>query len=437
MLTKVSPAPEDPSDKAMLRFSAVNWVIQEHQTIGRTLAESLRAAALRPWPDLSGRYYTYSAIEKWYYLYQRHGLTGLENRHRKDKGASRTISPTLGKWIIDQIESASSKIPLTALYEQWVLHREMPLEESQNPPHLDAIRRHLKVQGIQRQLPPEARCGATKAFETAATNDLWMVDFSPGPYLIYQSNQPPKSSHLCVIIDDHSRLVTHAAYYQREDSIAFHDCLKRAVRKRGLPYKLYTDNGKVFVSKHSKQICARLGIRLLHARPYHSWSKGKVERVIKTIQLGFEEWFRAKDKDHTATLSELNSKLQHWLDEVYHQRTHRSTKQTPLERYKQALQAKQVRILDISNELELERCFYLSLTRKVRSNGTIQLDGIHYEVDLSLKGKEIEIRYNPFSKERIEIFLKKTAYGQATPVDYLFNAQRRAPDQRQDTDNSQ
>jgi putative transposase len=435
MINNISPAPEDPSEKAMLRFSAVTWVIQEHQTIGRPLAECFRAAALRPWPDLAGRYYTFSAIEKWYYIYKKHGLAGLQNHVREDKGVSRTISDQLGKWIVQEVENATPKIPLTTLCEQWDLHGEMPLEEGQDAPHIDAIRRYLKEQGIERRSSPEARCGATKAFETRATGDLWMTDFSPGPYLTSPEGGAPKVTHLCIIIDDHSRLVTHAAYYPREDSAAFHDCLKCAIRKRGLPYKLYTDNGKVFVSNHSKQICARLGIQLLHARPYHSWSKGKVERVIRTIQLGFEEWFRLENKNHTATLTDLNNKLRHWLDQVYHQRIHRSTKQTPLQRYLQALQAKQIRILDISNELELERCFYFTTTRKVRSNGTIQLDGTHYEVSLSLKGKTIEIRYNPLSKDCIEVWLKKTSHGQATPVDYLFNARRRAPGQ--DPDNQQ
>src|SRR6266436_3664124 len=55
-----------------------------------------------------------------------------------------------------------------------------------------------------------------------------------------------------------------------------------------LPRKLYTDQGKPFVNAHTRIVCAQLGIRLLHCKPYHSWSKGKIERVIFSLQQGFE-----------------------------------------------------------------------------------------------------------------------------------------------------
>jgi len=40
--------------------------------------------------------------------------------------------------------------------------------------------------------------------------------------------------------------------------------------------KLYTDNGKVFLCRHLHLVCANLGIKLSHARPYAAWSKGYV-----------------------------------------------------------------------------------------------------------------------------------------------------------------
>ena len=52
----------------------------------------------------------------------------------------------------------------------------------------------------------------------------------------------------------------------------------------GDPQKFYTDNGKPFVSQHLQQVCARLGIQLLHAKPYAAYSKGKIERFFRTLQ---------------------------------------------------------------------------------------------------------------------------------------------------------
>jgi putative transposase len=426
MPTIITPAPDDPSNDAMNRLSAVHWIDQEHRSTNQTLAQCLRRAASRPWPDLTGRYYSFGTLENWYYTYKHKGLQGLHQQVRKDKGTSRTIRKELGQWITQELRQEPGTIPLTTLYDHWILEQRMPLAEHQKPPHLAAIRRYLKAQGIKRHRPPEARCGATKAFETAHPNDLWMVDFSPGPFMLYHDNIQPKKTHLCVIIDDHSRLVTHAAYYPSENTASFHDCLKCALRKRGVPRKLYTDNGGAFISHHSKQICARIDIELLHHKPYAAWSKGKVEKVIGSIQLGFEAWIRNR-KGITLILSDINQQLQHWLDSIYHQRLHRKTGEKPLDRYLPALHRKEIRLLDIESELELERLFYIKTNRKVRADGTIQLGGHYYEVDLSLKGLKVEIRHNPLTNKHIEVWHQDTAFGEATLVDYLINSRRHAP----------
>lgn len=107
---------------------------------------------------------------------------------------------------------------------------------------------------------------------------------SPGPKL--SAAGKTLSTHLCLILDDHSRLIAFAAYYPRADTRSFHDALKQAVQRRGIPYKLYTDLGGPFINNHTRIVCANLGIRLLHAKPYAAWSKGKVERCIHTIVAG-------------------------------------------------------------------------------------------------------------------------------------------------------
>jgi len=36
-------------------------------------------------------------------------------------------------------------------------------------------------------------------------------------------------------------------------------------------------------------VCANFGIRLIHAKPYAAWSKGKIERFFLTVQSDFEQ----------------------------------------------------------------------------------------------------------------------------------------------------
>jgi len=114
---------------------------------------------------------------------------------------------------------------------------------------------------------------ATKCFEAPFVNDLWRTDFSPGPYLHPADGAKAIPTFLWVIIGDHSRLIPYAAYFLRADTQAFQQTLTEALRRRGLPAKLYTDQGGPFTSDHTRVVCANLGIRLLHAKPYHAWSK--------------------------------------------------------------------------------------------------------------------------------------------------------------------
>jgi len=103
-----------------------------------------------------------------------------------------------------------------------------------------------------------------------------------------------------------------AAYYLKADTRSFHQSFKEAIRRRGLPRKLYTDQGGPFINDHTRVICANLGIRLLHAKPYHAWSKGKIERLFLTIQKDFEATLRLLAQG-VASLEELNGRLADWL----------------------------------------------------------------------------------------------------------------------------
>ena len=59
-------------------------------------------------------------------------------------------------------------------------------------------------------------------------------------------------------------------------------------------------------------VCANLGILLLHAKPYHAWSKGKVERLIRTIQGDFGATLKLEG-EHVHSLADLNSAFSRWI----------------------------------------------------------------------------------------------------------------------------
>ena len=308
--------PQTPPGEALAlaRFALIAK-IQDLLRQGFPLSLALEQVSSGPLslPDGSQRVFALRTLQDWWYDYQHGGFAALRPKTRTDKGQVRTITPEQQKWILEQAQ-AHLGVPVKVLYRRW--KEQDPQLASLNTVYR-LLREHELSTKSRRQLLKQPLGGATKAFEAPFVNDLWMVDFSPGPFLHQPGQAKATPTFLCVIIDDHSRLIPYAAYYLRADTQAFHQTLKEAVRRRGLPAKLYTDQGGPFINDHTRIVCARLGIRLLHAKPHHAWSKGKVERVCYTIQQDFEAGLRLPGQG-VSTPEELNTQFSLWVQSVYH-----------------------------------------------------------------------------------------------------------------------
>ena len=393
---------------ALARFACVSRV-DELVRRGVPFGVATQEVANRPPVELKVAART---LEDWFYLWRREGFKGLLPKTRRDRGQCRSISQEQSKMILQSVEG-KPQVPLKTLYRHWI-------QIDATLPSLNTIYRFL----VERDLGSKKRrnepllSGPTKAFESPLSNDLWMVDFSPGPFLKRPDSKKSLATQLCLIIDDHSRLIPYAAYYSKANTATFHQTLKEAVLRRGVPHKLYTDQGAPFVYEHSKIACAALGIRLLHAKPYHNWSKGKVERMFLTLQKDFESALGLSTPEPT-TIEELNAQLALWLHGTYHCQVHSSTAQTPADRF--SAHAAHTRALECPEGLE--ELFYMRLARRVRKDATVRLDNQLYEVDLSLRTLQVELRFDPLIKDPIQVFHKGRFCAIATPVDLQLNSQ--------------
>jgi putative transposase len=408
--------PISPSQALALERFAYITQIQGLLRQGFPLSAALEQVSLRPLTMPGGvqRMCARRTIEDWWYDYQQGGFAALTPKVRADKGRPRTLNSQQQKWILEQAQ-AHLAVPVKVLYRRW-------REQDPQLPSINSVYRFLREHELhtkaRRRKLRQPLGGATKCFEAPFVNDLWMTDFSPGPCLHPTQKSKALSTFLCIIIDDHSRLIPYGAYYLRADTQSFHHTLKEAVRRRGLPVKLYTDHGGPFINDHTRVVCANLGIRLLHAKPYHAWSKGKAERVLFTIQQDFQAGLRLPGQA-AATLEELNARFSVWLQTVYHNRVHSSTGMSPADRYQRG--AHLVRALD--PHLDLDKLFYHRLKRTVRRDGTVRLGSRLYEVDLSLRTLSVELRFDPFKLDRIEVFYRGAAYGLAKPVNAHLNSE--------------
>ena len=194
------------------------------------------------------------------------------------------------------------------------------------------------------------------------------------------------------------------------------DTLRQAIRSRGVPDKLYADNGPAFRSRHLAIVCANLGIRLLHCKPYHAWSKGKIEKFFQGVQTRFlpKLTFEA-----ASSLEELNRRFWQWLESDYHQSEHRALEgESPAQRF--ARLGTSLRILE--PDAPLERLFFMRVDRRVRKDATFLLGAEFWEVATHLRGQVVNVRFDPVSQSRVEVWLGDRFVGLAVRCDKHRNA---------------
>lgn len=346
---------------------------------------------------------TRSTILRWVKLYKESGgkLEVLANQGRSDNGKSRAIDEETSLALI-RLRKELPKATIARLL------REMNKRRLVSPGLVltrSTVHRFLSSNGLmkQNQITSEDR----RRFEAELPNDLWQSDCMHGPKVDHQGKN--RKTYLIAFIDDHSRLVPHAEFYLSESLPSFLKALEEALLTRGLPRKIYTDNGSAFRSHHLEHVTASLGIALIHARPYKPQGKGKIERFFRTVRGDFLSCFKGN------TLAELNQALFFWLNDIYHQRIHSSTGQTPFARFTSRMECLR------EAPHNLKDYFRKTVRRRVAKDRTISLDGRIYEAPVSLIGRQVALLYHEGEPERVEIMLGGVSFGMATPVNLHVN----------------
>jgi putative transposase len=241
-----------------------------------------------------------------------------------------------------------------------------------------------------------------------------------------------RKTYLIAFIDDATRVIPHCAFALTENTSTFLPVFKQALLKRGMPARLYVDNGANYRSRHLELVCAKLGVALIHARPYRPQGKGKIERWFKSVRGQLLTRLTAAD---VASLEALNRRLQQWVEGEYHQSPHRALDgHTPLEQW--ALCGDEVRFVEPG--LDLDDLFLFETQRKVQKDRTVSLHGVVYEVDAVLVGEKITLRYDPSAPagRAIQVWHEGKAIELAKPVQTYANCfvKRHRPSSTLDAD---
>ncbi len=154
-------------------------------------------------------------------------------------------------------------------------------------------------------IAPEASIAATagKRFERSSPNDLWQMDFKG-----HFPTQSGVRCHPLAIIDDHSRFNVALSAESDERTHTVQGVLMSSFSQYGLPEALLCDNGSPWgCSDPTSPYTAltvwllRLGVRVLHGRPYHPQTQGKQERFNRTLQEELLSCHTWRDLEHCST----------------------------------------------------------------------------------------------------------------------------------------
>ena len=251
------------------------------------------------------------------------------------------------------------------------------------------------------------------AFERAG--ELWMSDVMHGP-AVTVAEKVKRKAYLIAFLDDATRVVPHAAFTLSENTAAFLPVLKQAIMRRGVPSRLLVDNGATYRSQHLSLVCAKLGITLIHARPYQPESKGKQERWFRTARMQLLPTLNSAD---LSSLDALNRRLWAWVEGEYHQTPHRGLEgETPLDQW--AKSSSEVHYLD--GQADLDDLFLAEAKRKVQKDRTVSLNGMAFEVDASLVGATVTLRFDPNVLARgVEVWHENRKVQNAKRVDLYAN----------------
>jgi transposase len=242
------------------------------------------------------------------------------------------------------------------------------------------------VAHLRQELLAEAR--ATVRFETAPGRQL-QVDFGE---LRLPIGGEPGRLFLFVATLGYSRCIYVQAFRHERQSAWFFGMEGAFRHFGGLPEEVVFDNTKPLVERHDRATREVVFNQRLHAfarywgfrphacAPYRARTKGKDERGVGYVKRNaiaghmFGSW------------AELEAHLAWWMREVADARIHGTTGEVPAERFAREEVAKLKPLNGRPSFLQIRE-----LSRRVSSDGCIEVDTNHYSVPWRLIGCQVSV----------------------------------------------
>jgi len=238
------------------------------------------------------------------------------------------------------------------------------------------LRRHGRI--VMAPGGPAAR----QRFEKPAPNLLWQMDFKGWVRL-----GNTVRCHPLTVVDDHSRFAMCLAACANEQGNTVQGQLQSTFRRYGLPDCFFVDNGTPWGDPSGERWTRfsvwllKLGIDVIHSRPYHPQSRGKNERFHRTLKAEVLALRCFRD------LADVQHAFDQWRELYNFVRPHEALGQeVPATRYRPSPRAMPDRLPQVEYDEQ-------DIVRAVpTSNDYVSFKGRRWKVPQAFRGERVAIR---------------------------------------------
>jgi transposase InsO family protein len=307
---------------------------------------------------------------KWLARYRAAGAAGLADRSRRPATSPRQTPAAVEAAVVGVREE----------HPRWGGRkvRAVLLADGQAAPAASTVTAILRRRGL---VGAAGAAGARpwQRFEHPAPNGLWQMDF--------KGHFPAGAGrcHPLTVLDDHSRFAVgiFACAHERGEAVQEH--LTGVFRRLGLPDRLLCDNGPPWSGPRGEYTplavwLLRVGVGVVHGRPYHPQTQGKDERFHRTLEA---EVLQGRT---FADVAAAQAAFDAWRAVYNHRRPHEALGlAVPASRYRPSDRAFPERLADPVYGPG-------DAVRKVQSGGLVHFRGHGVRVGEAFRGLAVAVR---------------------------------------------
>jgi hypothetical protein len=280
----------------------------------------------------------------------------------------------------------------------------------------------MQRQGIEISLPTiidrAKRCDCYKGRPKKKAHDREVITTAPGALVQHDASHHLWSPYadrkwaLISSLDDYSRKILFADFFESETSWAHIRAAEALFRRFGLPFRYYVDSLRVFRYVHKrdsfwyntvlktdeadpqwKQVLKTLGVEITYA--LSPQAKGKIERSYRWLQ---DRTVRTAALEKLSSLEDVRAVLKDEIHRYNYRQVHSTTGEIPQIRFERARRNGQSMFRPFALPqpyASFKDIFCLRETRSVNAYRRIELYGHKFPVPKVPIGEQVEIHLIP------------------------------------------